>query len=470
MSDAGSSVTPPPVPPPTVAGGTGRRGVPRMAFYTAVSNLALPLTSLLSGPILARTLGPVQRGEMAAAISPVFVLMFIANMGLPEAATYGIARLKQDPLAVFKRVGRLSLVYGVVTATALWFVAPYLLHRSPDVVPILRKVLLLLPLLMLVIILRYTVNGMREFRAVNTERVLTPSLRLGAFISLAVMGTLTVTTAALSQVIATVVGGCFLFLAMRRRRRHRASAEPIPHLTRHMASYGLRGWAAVLGNLVNWRLDQLVMVTLVSSGQLGYYVVAVHFSEIPATAVNAVRNLLFAESAHRDSLAIITRATRIVGVLVAGLALVGGVLAPWIVHLLFGVHFLPSVPMARVLLLASIPFCLEQVLAAGLLAQGRPGRRSVGQIVAAVVTLVGLLVLCPIMGAMGAAITSLVAYTVNCSIALLQFRGVSHLPWRRILVADADDLRWFAARLRSLVKKKKSKTHPPKVLDERSSR
>src|SRR3954470_6637786 len=115
-------------PETVVAGGGARDGSPglsRLAFYTELFNLALPLTSLLSGPILARTLGPVQRGEMAAAISPVFVLMFIANMGLPEAATYAIARLRQDPREVFKRVGRLSVAYGIVAATMLWFVAPY---------------------------------------------------------------------------------------------------------------------------------------------------------------------------------------------------------------------------------------------------------------------------------------------------------------------------------------------------------
>lgn len=436
-----------PAPVPRPRGAT--RGLARMAMLTAASNLALPLTSLASGPILARTLGPVQRGEMAAAIAPVFVLMFIANMGLPEAATYGVAALRQNPRAVFLRCAALSLVYGIVTAVGLWFAAPYLLRYAPDAIPVLRTVLLLLPLLMLVILLRATVNGMRRFGAVNAERVGTPLLRLAAFAVLAVAGSLTVMSAALSQVIATVVGGCFLLVVLLRSARA-VPGTTAPGLTRTLAAYGLRGWGSVLGNLVNWRLDQLVLVALVSPKQLGLYVVSVHFAEIPSTAVNAVRNLLFAESAHRDEVALVARAARIVSFLATVIAACGVVAAPLMVWILFGSDFSESVPMVQILLVGSIPFCAEQILGAGLLATGRPGRRSMSQMIAAFVTVIGLLVLAPVLGGVGAALTSLIAYSVSFAITTAQFRRLSGLGLRRLLLVDRDDLNWMWKRMRKL--------------------
>lgn len=425
------------------------QGVARLAIITAASNLALPLTSLASGPILARTLGPVQRGEMAAAIAPVFVLMFIANMGLPEAATYGVAGLRQNPRVVFLRCAALSLVYGIVAAVGLWFAAPYLLRYAPNAIPVLRSVLLLLPLLMLVILLRATVNGMRRFGAVNAERVGTPLLRLAAFAVLAVAGSLSVMSAALSQVIATVVGGCFLLIVLLRSARA-ASGTTVPGLTRTLATYGLRGWGSVLGNLVNWRLDQLVLIALVSPKQLGLYVVSVHFAEIPSTAVNAVRNLLFAESAHRNEVAIVARAARIVGFLATLIAVCGIVAAPLMVWILFGSDFAESVPMVQLLLVGSIPFCVEQILGAGLLATGRPGRRSLSQMIAALVTVIGLLILAPLLGGVGAALTSLIAYSVSFAITTAQFRRFSGLGTRTLVVVDRDDLSWMYRRLRNL--------------------
>ena len=444
---------------PQAVPATGRP-LARTAAFTALSNIALPLTSLISGPILAHALGPDQRGQMAAAVAPAFVLMFIANMGLPEATTFAIAKLRQDPRVVFLRAISVSIPLGIVAATIFWFAAPHFFSAEMQkVVPLARTIIFLLPLLMMVIILRFAVNGMRNYRAVNTERVLTPMLRLLAFVVLAVTSLLTVRTAALWQMVATIVGGCFLFIALWRFRPDPAEIQPTaPHLTRTLTVYGAKGWGAVLGNLVNWRLDQLVLVALVSPLQLGYYVVAVHFSEIPSTAINAVRNVLFAEAAHRNSAELIARAARVVVLLVAGGGLVAAALASLVIRVLFGKAFLPAVPMALVLLVATVPFCLEQIVAAGTLAERRPGLRSVSQKIVAAITVAGLLLLCPHLGAMGAAITSLIAYTINAAIAVYQFNRATGARPVDVVIPRPADARWVWSRITGILRKRRRRS------------
>lgn len=475
-------VTPPPPDTPTRSGPEPPGGVrPRgrksgstknlsgVATYTALANLALPLTSLISGPLLARALGPEGRGEVVAVMAPLFVLMFVANMGLPEATTFGIARLRVAPRQVLGRVLRLSLLYGVTSAGLLWLAAPALLWRAPDAVPLLRSALPVLPLLMSVILLRFATNGMRNFATVGIERVLTPIARLSAFLALAVLGSLTVATTVAAQIGATLLGGAFLAVAFRRATREPvrepapadadadadASQEPDhrPGLTRTLAAYGARGWGGVFGNLVNWRLDQAVLVALVAPAQLGFYAVAVHFAELPATMVNAVRNVLFAESAHRDDVLLINRAVRAVVALTVAGALVGAAVAPTVVRLLFGDAFAPAVPIAQVLVVASIPFATEQVVAAGLLASGHPGRRSIGQVSAAVLTVTGLVLLAPPLGALGAALTSLTAYTVSCAVAIALYRRVTGVRLRDLLLPGPADVRWLLGRVAGLLRR-----------------
>ncbi|MEI2779555.1 MAG: oligosaccharide flippase family protein [Tetrasphaera sp.] len=449
-------------------GPAGRRPLARTALFTAMSNLAMPVTSLMSGPILAHTLGPELRGQMAAAVVPAFVLMFVANIGLPEATTYAVAKLRQDPRVVFLRAAMISVPIGICAAIGFWFAAPHIFSAEMQVaVPLARTLIWLLPLLMMVIILRFAVNGMRRYRAVNTERVLTPTLRLLAFAVLALIGSLTVKSAALSQLIATVVGGCFLFYTLSRYRPKPETLAPTEkHLTRTIFGYGLRGWGGVFGNLINWRLDQLVLVTLVSPLQMGYYVVAVHFSEIPSTAINAVRNVLFAETAARNTPELVARAARVVLLLVTAGGLAAGLVAPLVIRWLFGASFLPALPMALVLLVAAIPFCLEQIVAAGLLAQRLPGLRSISQLTAAVITVIGLVVLCPILGAMGAALTSLIAYTVNASMAVYQLRRATGTRARDIVIPRPADARWIVGRVRGLIAGRRAKAAPAPELDQ----
>jgi O-antigen/teichoic acid export membrane protein len=94
----------------------------------------------------------------------------------------------------------------------------------------------------------------------------------------------------------------------------------------------------------------------------------------------------------------------------AGIALVIPVLVP----LLFGDSFRGAVPMALILMLASIANTGPGVLGSGLSGTlRRPGIAGVGEILALVVTVVGLLVLLPPLGGVGAAIVSVVAYSVN---------------------------------------------------------
>lgn len=439
----------------------------RTAAITALSNIALPLTSLISGPILAHALPPDKRGIMTGAVVPAFVLMFLANMGLPEATTYAVAKLRQDPRTVFLRAASISIPLGILAAALFWVGAPYLYSDSmQEAVPLARKIILFLPALMLVIILRFTVNGMRRYRAVNTERVLTPVLRLLGFVVLVALGSLTAATAAVSQMGATVLGGCFLFWTLLRFGPRVAERLPTErHLTRTLAGYGARGWGAVLGNLVNWRLDQLVLLALISQTQLGLYVVAVHFSEIPSTAVNAVRNVIFAEAAHRNERDLVARAARSVILLVGLSSLVAALLSPLLIRILFGKAYMPALGMALVLLVATIPFCLEQILAAGLFAMKLPGLRSISQLLAAVVTVVGLFTLCPHLGGMGAAITSLAAYTVNCGLAIYQFTRKTGLGVREVTIPRAADVRWVTTKMlglgRSIVRKLRRRPAPP---------
>ncbi|MBJ7357702.1 oligosaccharide flippase family protein [Nocardioides sp.] len=436
-----------PTPAPSDAQPEPRHSLVRVLLYTGLTNAVLPLTSLATAPILARELGAHGRGEMAAVVAPMFVLIALASMSLPEAGAYAVAKLKEHPRRVLRNAGQLTLAYGVVAAVLVWVVAPAFLRNAPHLVPLLRAVVLLLPVSMWLLLVRGVLVGMRAHGVVAVERVLTPVLRLAVFVALLVTGSLTVTAAVWGHMLCSVAGGLFLAAALLRRRVVDSGEPPTAHLTRHLASYGLRGWGAVVGNLVVWRLDQVVLVALVTPRQLGYYVVAVSFAEISGMVVNSLRNVLFTESAHRDDRELIARAGRLMVVLVAGAAAVGVVLAEPVMMLLFGADFEPSVRLAQVLVLASIPFCVDQMIAAGIYAEGHPGKRSVSQVTSAAVTVGLLVLLTPSMGAMGAAVATLAAYCVACLISLVTYRRITGLPIRRMLVLERDDVHWVRGKL-----------------------
>jgi O-antigen/teichoic acid export membrane protein len=95
--------------------------------------------------------------------------------------------------------------------------------------------------------------------------------------------------------------------------------------------------------------------------------------------------------------------------------------APIVLKTLFGENFVPATAAFRWLLIAAAVWSLGSIVISGLRGFGYPGLSTVARFSAAVVTAVGLLILLPRRGITGAAIASLIGYSVMLVIALFGF-------------------------------------------------
>jgi O-antigen/teichoic acid export membrane protein len=388
---------------------------------------------------------------MTAVLAPMFVSVLIGATAVPEATTYAIAKLRYPADRVVRVASGILLLYGGLTGVALALSAPWLLRRSPEMVPLLRQVCWAVPFMMIATMVRYAANGQRRFRLAHLERVLTPVSRLVVIVMLALIGSLTVTTAVGANIATTVLSSLVLLIPLL-RYAEMSSAEPNLALqqgsmAQQLVKYGFLGWAGVLGHVVNYRLDQALLAIWVAPAQIGYYAVAFSAAQIPFMAMSALRPLLFAEASYRSDLDLVARASRCTTVVVVAVATIGILVTPPVLVTLFGDDFRPAVPLAQILLLGVVPFACEQVLAAGLLSVGKPAHRSAGQLVGAFLTVLGLAVLVPSWGVVGAAVTTLIAYSVNFGVTLVLFIRECNVPLRDVLVPTRTDLEWMQKRL-----------------------
>lgn len=431
----------------------GARQLLKNAVIGSLSGLVLPVTALVTGPLLARTLGPDGRGEMATVISPIFVTMFLASMAVPEGTVYAIASLKLPYREAIASSARLLLAYGLLATGLVMVMAPIIARQAPHLTDDIRWAACALPLLMLALMQRFALTGQRWYRLANLERVTAALLRLASLVALALVGVLNVVTAVWSNIGSNVLTAALIKSIVTHRLRAISAVPAQEGTTRRIAAYGLRGWGGAFSKLVSWRLDTALLATLVAPKFLGFYVVAVSLSEIPGGAVAALKNVIFSEAAHRNSSVLVARATRTIAATITLIALIGWAFAEPIIRLLFGADFAPATEMARILMVAMVFLVIESSVGAGLLSAGRPGLRAVGQVVAALITVCGLALAVPTMGAVAAAWTSLAAYSANCAITVLIFCRVSGLSARQVLLLRFRDLLWLFQTSRSLVRR-----------------
>lgn len=412
--------------------------------WGTVANLALPVTALVTGPVLARFLDPTGRGELASIVAPLTLALTVGLLGLPEAITYYVARERIDPALVVRAAVAPVAVLFVLVGGSLYFVAPALFAKEPQLVSLFRVTLLVLPIVYFAGLMRAAVLGVRTFRPVFWEQSATAVGRALLICALGVLGLLTVSSATWATLIPAVLAVSLLVSPFRAAVARGGQAAP--RLGRKLVTYGVRSSGGGIAGFANQWLDQSLLLPLSGARQLGLYAVAVSLAGLTNALTGSVQRVLFSEAAVRDDWSFVSRVVRCTLLVVALGATLGSALAPFLIPALFGAAFRPAVGMSQVLLLAVIPASLNTVLGSGVAAHGRPGISSVAQFVALAVTIAGLLLLVPSLGAMGAAITSLCAYTTAFLILLAVIRRVWSIQPTAFL-PRVEDVRLMKVRL-----------------------
>ena len=194
-------------------------------------------------------------------------------------------------------------------------------------------------------------------------------------------------------------------------------------MVRPLAAYGTAQIAAATPALLNTQLDQLVLSQTVPPADLGRYAIAVTLTMLPIPLVSAIGNVAFPRLAAQ---ATVTSATlRLQRMAVLGSAgLAAAMLIPlaltayWLVPLLFGDAYRGAVPLLWILTPGALFLACGQVVGDLLRGRKRPIFVAWAQGLAAVFTVVLLLVLLPLVGVAGAAIASSVAYGISLATML----------------------------------------------------
>lgn len=392
----------------------------RHAVITSLTSVGLYGAGLVTGPILARALGPSGRGDIAAVIAPATLLVLLLCFGLPTAAAYFVDTVPEDRLLVTAMT--FGLVVGVPVCAVLWFLAPaYLDGHSPTTLTWARIMLLVIPTSVGTATILEITRRKSPGIAWNVWRSLPLLIPAVVIVLLALAGRLTLG----SVLAANVVGAVAPFVLLASRLRHRPLPRPSLTTLRLLMPYAWRTASAGTAMSLTNRLDQVMLVGLVTPAELGLYAVAVMTASVTNPLTSGLSFALFghlrsetserrAQARFRKSLA----TTMLVSGTVALLLAVG---APLLLRIAFGSLFAPATTALRLLLPGAVAFDILGVITTKLFSEGRPGEASWAALVGAIVTVVGLVALAPRFGIEGAAAVTSVAWISQ--VAFLVQRG-----------------------------------------------
>lgn len=420
-----------PAPPPKRR---RRGGVPALT----AGHIAALATRLLTSVLVAQILGPVGRGAVALINVADEVSTAVLTAGVPIATGYHAKLgLDSDRALVNAALRAGALLLPLTAAVALLVGALGLGSLEPaarwlTVLLIGWTGLVNLPSLTAASILR----AHREFRRLAIYQVSFNGVTLIVVAVCAVAGSLSVAWIAAAFVLGRIVTGAYGL-----------AATAWPSLGPHarlgpLFRYGLKAVPGTVGELFNNRFDQLIIAPMVGLGNLGLYAVASGTSAVAAVLPISMAANAFAtvtQDADRGRHGSAATAIRR-GILVSALAAAGlAAVTPVAIPLIYGSAFAGAIGPTMILLGGSVAWGGQLVASQCANALGRPSYSSIGEVIAVLVTVVGLVIVVPPYGITGAAFVSLAAYVIRLAVTLLLLRreGVRHL------IPGFDDLAWL---------------------------
>jgi O-antigen/teichoic acid export membrane protein len=335
-----------------------------------------------------------------------------------------------------------------LSAAGLAVGVPFVLWLGPTLFPSvepasLRLAMLLFPPMLVEAMLLGVLQGREDFGVVNRVGVLVPATALALAAALVVWRMLGVAGALYAYAGAHAVGLGATFWALWRMRDPDRSWRTCRQYATAALDYG---WRANLGNLaalVNYRADLYLLNVLLTASAVGVYAAAVQIAEklwILSAAVSFV--ILPRIAALHDAEATRRRITPLMArwVLLATVGLSVGVgLFGYPVIRLMGPRFGEAIPVLWFLLPGVALLAVARVISADLAARGRPELNVVATLAGVAVEVVGIALLVPRVGLLGAASASSLSYASSCAMSLWFYGRITKVrPWTP-LVPTRDD-------------------------------
>ncbi|MFQ6573793.1 oligosaccharide flippase family protein [Pseudomonas sp. UM16] len=406
------------------------------------TRLAMIALRLLRNVLLARILGPSERGLFALLSTLPDLISAATSGGLNTAVGYQAAKQRSMGLLLTQ-----VLIFGCLVAGLLTLVCVALARAFGSELEVTTQLGLLAWLLLLAVpltvlksgllTLHNATGGVGAFNALRLSESLAPLLLfLGLFWmwhNAALEAALISWLLGISLVV--VLGLFWLGRAHSIRLCWDRSGQ------RELLSYSAKSHPDVLFQQVILRSDYLFISAMLGSTALGHYAMASAAAEllliVPEAVTTPLMKRLLQQDAGMDK--ITPLALRLTATVMLGACLSMALIGEWLIVTLFGAEYQPAYPALLALLPGLFGLCYASILRLDLLGKNRPGTVSLMMGVGAALNLVLNIVLIPAYGIVGAAMASSVAYLAVTVAMLLLYCKLSGVPlWQTLLVLPSD--------------------------------
>lgn len=354
-----------------------------------MSGLVIQGLNVVSGPLVARMLGPSGRGALTIVMVVATVGAQLGTAALGVAITHAVAGNEGTARDLLRRGLPRWLMWCTVPAVGA-AIAVYIAIRSPHDRLLLSVLTAAMTLAACAV--NFAIAMLRGELAVN-KVVSVPTIKTFLYVVLVsfffvvhpLHDAAQITGLTLACLLVAVVLG---WAGLRKP----AGGPPLPSL-KPLYAFARASYVSSIGAIDALGLDYILIGVLMPQAALGLYSVAGSVATLPAMALTGVASMLVARIAAAGERSGFQVMRRWVGAAVAIDLVIGVVLMIAVgpaIRILFGHEFIASISCAHILIATWVLLAMRRVLTAAAQAQGRGGTASKIELAAAAAMVAGI--------------------------------------------------------------------------------
>jgi O-antigen/teichoic acid export membrane protein len=400
------------------------------------------LLTAATGVLIARALGPLGRGQLAAIIVWPTLLTVLGELGIVESTSYFASSMPGHERRIFAAALVMALaVAAILVPIDLLLTQPILWRYGVAAIDAGRIYALWFPPYFIMLAALGMLQGKLAITAANGIRLSLYFVTAIGVGILFVFRDLTLLNIVYTYLVA-IATTALLSVAVAVSRGWLGTMPDITTM-RAMFVYGVKSHTGSLSSWANERVDIAILSLLVPAASLGYYAIANSLTTPVLALGNAIASFAqpmlvqIKQRAEMDRLlGTLVRMTLVFATMVTVVLVVA---APQLVGVLYGKAFGAAVVPTRLLAVAMAILAVNRVVAAGLRAFNHPLAPGIAEFAGLVTDLVLIVVLVPALSITGAAAASIAGSSVGLVIVIwLYSRRLSFTSLGLLMPARSD--------------------------------
>jgi len=375
--------------------------------------------------LVARSLGVELKGIYTVSLSLVNFFLYFGNFGITNATSYFTAKGKLRKTTIVSNTTILALYSSIIVLTIgvliIWALSKTLLSQMPILYIFIP--LISLPFNILNNYLKNVILGENNIKLYNFISYFRQLSELLLIIILLFGFGFSIGGALLSYTISSIISAIVISLLVYRSINFQQSAINLKYI-REIIRYGYKAYLVNIFSYVNLFSDIFLVYYFLGPFSTGIYSVASNFviqlSFVPTT-INLLLAPHIASNENKNTRKILIKKSLIfITLFLLFIFPVVFLYGKQIIVLLFGKQFISSIVPLRILLFGMIPLSIWKVFSGHLFGAGKPGRNVLSSSLSAIANILLNILLIPRYGVVGAAISSVISYTVMFIISTFQ--------------------------------------------------